>query len=205
MEIQLQELIDKIKKDGIEATSAETAKLKSDAEAEAAKIIAAAQKEAESIVAKGKADAERLEKAGIAAIQQASRNLILAFKAEIQTLLDKIISQSSATAYGEDTLKTVLPEILKNWAAGSGADSLNVLLSEKELKKLESWFNTKLTAELKKGVELKPVRNLDSGFRIAEKDGSAYYDFSAQAITQLLSAYLTPRLAEIIKTQDKGM
>ena len=93
MEIQVQELIDKIKKDGIESALQESAQLKQKAEAEAKQIIEAAHKEAADIVAKGKQDAERSEKAGKAALEQASRNLVLVFKDEIQALLEKIVSQ----------------------------------------------------------------------------------------------------------------
>jgi V/A-type H+-transporting ATPase subunit E len=57
---------------------------------------------------------------------------------------------------------------------------------------------------LKKGVELKADRNLASGFRIANKDGSAYYDFSAESAAEMLSAYLNPRLSEILKTAVKA-
>jgi len=205
MEIQLQELLDKIKKDGIQSASAEAAHLKAEAQAEAARIIAAAQKEAADIVSQGKADAERFEKAGIAALEQASRNLILAFKGEIQGLLDKIVAQASASAYGEDTLKAALPDVLKAWASKTGSDSFDVLLPEGELAKLQSWFNDKLVSELKKGVEIKPIRNMGAGFRVSDKDGSAYYDFSAESVAQLLSAYLNPRLAEILKNTEKGM
>jgi len=205
MEIQLQELLDKIKKDGIQSASAESERLKAEAEAEAARIIAAAQKEAADIVSRGKADAQRSETAGAAALEQASRNLILAFKDEIQALLDKIVAQATAAAYGEDTLKAALPDILKAWASKTESDALDMLLPEGELKKLSAWFNDKLAAELKKGVELKPVRNMGAGFRISDKDGAAYYDFSAESVAQLLSAYLNPRLAEILKAAGKGI
>ena len=205
MEIQLQELLDKIKKDGIEEASALAAKLKSEAEAEASRIIAAAQKKAEGIIEMGKTAAERSQKAGIDAIGQAARNLILAFKGEIQAILDKIIEQAAGSAYAEDTIKSALPEILKAWVTKNGADSLDVLVPEDKLTKLKEWFDGKLAGELKKGVEIKPVRNLDAGFRIAEKDGSAYYDFSAEAVAQLFAAYLNPKLAEILKNQCKGM
>ena len=204
MEIQLQELIDKIKKDGIESASGEAAKIKREADSEAARIIAAAQKEAADIVARGKADAERSEKAGKAALEQASRNLVLAFKAEIQALLDKIIASATASAYSEDALKAVLPELLKAWVSKSGSDSLDLLLPEGELEKLRSWATGALAAELLKGTELKTDRNLGAGFRIANKDGSAYYDFSAESVAELLSAYLYPQLAEILKTAVRG-
>ena len=204
MDIQVQELIDKIKKDGIESASEEAARLKREAEAEARQIIEAAHKEAEAIIARGKQDAERSEKAGIAELEQASRNLVLAFKGEIQVLLDKLVNQQLGASYGDDTLKAALPDMLKAWAA-RGEDSLAVLLPEAQLAKLQGFFTEKLTAELKKGVELKPGRNLAAGFRIANKDCSAYYDFSADSVAELLSAYLNPRLAEILKTSAKNI
>jgi V/A-type H+-transporting ATPase subunit E len=203
MDIQLQELIDKIKKEGIESASDEASRLKSQAEAEAKRIVDAAGREAEAIISRGKADAERSEKAGIAALEQASRNLVLAFKAEIQTLLDKIVAQGVSASFGEDTLKAVLPELVKSWAA-KGSDDLALILPEALLGKLQGYFNEKLAAELKKGLELKSDRNLGAGFRIANRDGSAYYDFSAEAVAELLSAYLNPRLAEILRTSAKG-
>jgi V/A-type H+-transporting ATPase subunit E len=202
MDIQLQELIDKIKKDGIESASEEALRLKTQAEEEAKRILDAARREAEDIVAKGKADAERSEKAGVTALKQASRNLFLAFKKEIEALLDRIVAREIDAAYTGEVIKGVLPEILKNWAA-RGSDALDIILSEKDRKSLEDFFNTKLAGELKKGVELKTGRNLNAGFRIAEKDGSAYYDFSAESVAELLAAYLNPRLAEILKNTAK--
>jgi V/A-type H+-transporting ATPase subunit E len=203
MDVQLQELIDKIKKDGIETASSEANKMKSQAEAEAKRIIDAAQKEAAAIIERGKADAQRFEKAGIAAVEQASRNLVLAFKDEIQALLDKIAAASVSSSVNDDVLKSLVPEIIKNWAA-KGTDNLAVILSEADCKKLQSFLTDKLSAELKKGLELKSDKNLASGFRIAAKDGSAYYDFSAESVAELMSSYLNPRLQEILKTAAKG-
>jgi V/A-type H+-transporting ATPase subunit E len=203
MDIQLQELIDKIKRDGIESASDEAARLKSQAEAEAKRIVEAANREAEAVIARGRADAERSEKAGIAALEQASRNLVLAFKTEIQNLLDRIVIRELSGSYGEDTLKSVLPDLIKSWAAG-GSDDPALILPEGQLEKLRGYFNEKLAAEFRKGLELRSDRNLGAGFRIASRDGSAYYDFSAEAVAELLSAYLNPRLAEILKTAAKG-
>lgn len=203
MEIQVQELIDKIKKDGIESASGEAARIRREAEAEAKRIVDAANREAQEITARGKADAERFEKASLAALEQASRNLVLAFKGEIQSLLDKIVGQGLSAAYGDDVLKSALPELLKSWAAKGGAD-LALILGEAELKRLEGYFAEKLAGELKKGLELKADRNLGAGFRIANKDGSAYFDFSADSVAQMLCAYLNPRLGEILKNAVKG-
>jgi V/A-type H+-transporting ATPase subunit E len=203
MDIQLQELIDKIKKDGIEKASIDAARAKAEGEAEARRIVEAAKKEADGILARAKIDAERFEKAGAAALQQASRNLVLAFKAEIDELLGKVIARETAAAYADDALKAAVPEILKAWSA-KGSDSLDLLLPPEALSRLEAFFAEKLKSELKAGVVLKGERSVGAGFKIAAKDGSAYYDFSAESVADLLSAYLNPRLAEILKSASKG-
>jgi V/A-type H+-transporting ATPase subunit E len=204
MDIQLQELIDKIKRDGIEGASAAAARIKEEAEAEAARVVEAARKEAASIIERGKADAERSEKAGIAAVEQASRNLLLAFRSEVQTLLDKIVAKDTAAAYSADVLKQAIPEVLKAWGAGKEGGA-ELILSEKALSGLEAKERETLSATLKGGVTLKAARSVEAGFRIAEKDGSAYYDFSAEAVAALFSAYLNPRLAEAVKNAAKAI
>ena len=201
MDIQLSELIEKIKKEGIEAAQAEAARLRAEAEAEAKKITENAHREANSIRDKAIADAQRSEQAGIAALEQASRNLVLAFKAEIQGLLDKLVSEAVSAGLTIDVIKAILPELIKNWAVKS-TDSLTVLLSEKDLKKLDNAFKSSLASTLKAGVEIKAVKKLDSGFHIVEKDGSAFYDFSAEAVSAMLCAYLNPKLAEILNKAE---
>jgi len=203
MEIQVQELIDKIKKDGIGSASQEASRIKAEAEAEARRIVEAAKREAGDIISRGKQDAGRSEKAGIAALEQASRNLVLVFKDEIQALLDRIINERVAANYGEDVLKAALPDILMKWAQ-KGSGDLAVILPEDELSKLKGFFSEKLADELSKGIELKSNRKLTSGFHISNREGSVYYDFSAEAVANLLSAYLNPKLAEILKTSAKG-
>jgi V/A-type H+-transporting ATPase subunit E len=204
MDIQLQELIDKIKKEGIESAQSAAAKLKAEAEIETKRIVEEARREAQNIITQGKTDAERSEKAGIAALEQASRNLILAFKGEIQGILDKLTAEAVSSAYSGEVIKEILPDLIKNWSA-KNTDSLTVLLSEGDLKKLDGSFKAKLASALKGGVDLKAGKNLDGGFHIAEKDGSAFYDFSAESVANLLSAYLNPKLAETLKGAAKGI
>lgn len=202
MDIQVQELIDKIKRDGVESATAEAAKIKQAAEAEAKQILDAAKKEAAKVADRARQDAERSEKAGVAALEQASRNLLLVFKDEVQALLDRIVLEQLAESYSDDTLKKALPEMLAAWNP-KDQGSLEVLLSAASLAKLGTFFKTKLAKELKKGLELNSDAGLAGGFRIALKDGSAYYDFSADSVAEMLCAYLNPRLAEILRASAK--
>jgi len=204
MEIQVQELIDKIKKDGVKTATEEANRIRAEAETEAQRLVESAKKEADEIILRGKQDAERSEQVGKAALEQASRNLILSFRDEIQALLNKIVNEKVSANYNEEVLKAVLPDLLKSWAA-KGGDNLAVILPENELSKLQGFFSEKLANELSKGIELKSSRKLSSGFRISNKEGSVYYDFSPEAVSGLISAYLNPKLAGILKDSIKGM
>jgi len=171
--------------------------LKAEAEKNAQDIVAAAKKEAAGIVEKAKEDAEHQEKAGIAAIEQASRNLVLSFKTEIENLLGKLLQKNVSELYSGDVLKGIIPKVVSGWAGG--CDRIDVILDEKELAGLTAWSKQALSEEIKKGVSVKAGKNIGAGFRIGEKDGSAYYDFSAEAVAEALSEYLNPVLAEIMK------
>jgi len=116
------------------------------------------------------------------------------------------VVQGVSSAYDENTLKKILPELFKTWASkGASTSSFDLLLSEDDMAKLKSWAQGALAEELKKGVELKSDRKLGSGFRIANKDGSAYYDFSAESVADFLSNYLNPSLVEILSSSVKGI
>jgi len=202
VDIQVQELIDQIKKDGIESATEEAAKIRRAAEAEAKAIVDAARKEAAGITEKARQDADRSAKAGAAALGQASRNLLLVFRDEVQALLDRIVADQVKESFNDDVLKKALPEMLSAWGPKEQG-SLEVLLSAASLSKLNAYFKTKLAAALKKGLELRSDAGVSGGFRIANKDGSAYYDFSADSVAEMLCAYLNPRLAEILRESAK--
>ena len=48
------------------------------------------------------------------------------------------------------------------------------------------------------GVEVKAAPDVADGFRVAEKDGQAYYDFSAASVAENLAVFLNPVMAGIV-------
>ena len=55
-----------------------------------------------------------------------------------------------------------------------------------------------LAARLVAGVEVKAAPDVADGFRVAEKDGRAYYDFSAASVAENLAVFLNPVMAGIV-------
>jgi V/A-type H+/Na+-transporting ATPase subunit E len=197
MDSRVQEIIEKIKREAVDEARAEAASLLADAETSRQQILSAAEKEARLIVEQARLDAKRTQEAGNAALQQAARTLIRAFRGEIEKLLAETVRSEVQGAYDEATLKRVLPIVLEAWA-DKDSDDLTVLLPETELENIRIWAKAHLNKKLAAGIELKPIKGCKAGFRIMEKDGTAYYDFSAEAVAEMLAAYLNQHMAGLI-------
>ena len=203
MDVQLQELIDKIKKDGVAAAETSASEKIAAAEKEAAKIVANAKEEADKIIKQAKDETARMEKASEDAIAQASRNLLLTFRKSVENELAAIVSAETEKAYDAKLLGSLIPETVKEWAKKSDASDLSVILNEKDLKALESNLKTALKDKISEGLTLKADNSIGGGFRIGVKDGTAFYDYSAEAVADLFAAYLNPRVAAIMKEAAK--
>lgn len=203
MDVQLQELIDKIKKDGVATAEKEAAKIIADAEKKAETIIADAQAKAAEIIKNSKNETERMEKASEEAIVQAGRNMLLSFKDSLVKELDGLIQTETAKGESADVLAKLIPETVKAWAKNADASELSVLLSEKDLKSLEKGLTAELKSEITKGLEIKPDKTLTAGFRIGVKNGAAFYDYSAESLAEMFAAYLNPKVADLMKVAAK--
>ena len=65
------------------------------------------------------------------------------------------------------------------------------------------WIDNILIHEEENVVDIKLDNSLTKGFRIGSKDGSAFYDFSAESVADLFSAYLNPKTSAIMKEAAK--
>lgn len=203
MDDQLQSLIDKIKKEGVASAETSAAQIIAEAEKKAAQIVADARSQADGIVKEAKAESERLEKSSEDAIKQAGRNLLISFRDGITSELKKIIEAETESAYSKELLEKLIPETVKTWADKSEVNNLSLLLSEKDLASLEAGLKSALKDEISKGLEIKPDKTLSNGFRIGLKDGSAFYDYSAESVAELFALYLNPKVAGLLKEAAK--
>ncbi len=202
MEIQLQELIEQIKKDGVTAAEAEAAAIVEAAKKEAARIVAEAKAEADVLRQQAKEENDRFVQVSEEAVRQAGRNMLLTFRESVAKELDAVIGRQVNTVYAPETMATLIADVVRAWAAKPDAGDIAVLLNAEELAALEEALLAALKERALTGVTLQAGNRLDSGFRIAVNDGRAYYDYSAEAVTELLSAYLNPRVTALLKEAE---
>lgn len=175
MEIQIQDLVQSIKHDGIEEAKKEAAAVVDAAKVQAQEIIEDARKEASRMID----DANREIESAKALVKQAQRDAVLSVKKELEALLDGILSSEvSKTMTGEQLSKVIV-------AAINGEDPSKYVL---EVKDVNDSLKSGLAKELEKGLEIKPVKN--ASVRLCLKDGSGFYDFSDEEIANLLKPFL---------------
>ena len=147
MELQIQDLVSSIRKEGIEA-----------ANAEAESIIAEAKKKADSIVAGAKAEAQQykdaaekeiaiLRESASVSAEQAKRDAVLAFKTEIQGEFEKIL----AADIGKELTGEGLGKLIRAAVAGE-----NVADYAAEVSEVSDALKSALAKEIKDGLERDP-------------------------------------------------
>ncbi|QEN07716.1 V-type ATP synthase subunit E [Oceanispirochaeta crateris] len=198
MDVQVKELIEKIKNDGVKNAEENSSRIISEAEKKAAALIENAEKEAADIKSQAQNEASRMEQAGKEALKQAGRDLLLSIKKDVEELFDRIVQSGTAEVLKGDSLKECIVSVLKSWKEDELKD-LTVLVAPETLKSMESQFKSELKAEITKGLEIKPFNDIEAGFRISVKDGRAFYDFSDKELMELLSKYLNPGLMSILE------
>ena len=202
MEMQLQELIEKIKQDGVKTAEAEAKAILKSANEKAEKIIADAKAEAEKLVLNAKQQNERTVKSGEDAIRQAGRNLLISFRESVTKELEAILNNGVLEAYSPKNLTELIIKVVEAWSKNTEASDISIILNSNDLKEVEGTLLSALKEKMLQGVTLKANDNFDGGFRIAVNQGQAYYDFSAEAVTDMLSAYLSPKVSALLKEAE---
>lgn len=180
MEIQIQDLVSSIRKEGLDAANAQAQSIIADAEKKAAQIIAEAKAEADSVMkAAEKEIGIRKESAAISA-QQAKRDAMLAFKIEVQTELEKILAGAVKKELKEESIGKLICAAL----AGEDVSKYTVEISD-----VKEYLKQNLAEEIKNGLEIRPTKGVQTGFRISAKDGSGYFDCSDEEIMKMLMPY----------------
>lgn len=198
---ELQGLLDKIQTEGIEKAEAEKVKIIENAKAEAAKIVGEAKEQAAVIVKKANEEAEISVTKGNAAIRQAARDVLIALRADIESRLKTLVSGSTGAAMTPDTMAKIILEMVKAYRekTPSGDATVELLLSKNDAEQMAAQFKASLLADLKVNPVIRINADVASGLQIGFKDSDVFLDFTDEALSDVICAYVGPKLAAALK------
>ncbi|AFG37705.1 hypothetical protein [Spirochaeta africana] len=198
MDIQLKELIDKIKQDGVSTAEAQAQQIASDAEAKARQIVEQAQAEAARIKQSAQAEADKFTQAGTAAVQQAARDVLLQTQNKLEKIFAAVVNDQVNEAFTPQILEKAVVSLMQNWQ-GRPVEDLSLQIADDQYAKAEAPLKKALADHVKRGLTVQPSDKVSAGFRIGEKDGSSFYEISADSLGELLASRVNAALGEIIK------
>lgn len=202
MDIKLESLIEKIKKEGIEQAELEAKSILEKAKTKEKEIIESANKQAARIVEESKKEVESLQKNGETSLKQAARNVVLLVKEELTLIFDKILKQELESSLTPEFLGQILTKIIQEWSQQQDKN-LEILVSPEDKDKLGQLLLAKFKEKAEKS-EIKISQSIRKGFQVGIKGQDIYYDFSDEGLVEALATFLNPFLTALITDKKDG-
>ncbi len=195
MDAKIQELTDKIYREGVEKGNEEAGRIIAEAKAEEQNMLRNARKEAEEIVAQARKEAAEWKKNTESELKMFASQAVEALKSEVTNLITgKVVSDNVKAASADaEFMKKMMLEIAREWVK-NGAISIQT----SDAKELTSYFQANASDLLNKGVTIEEVNGRKASFSIAPADGSYKINFGEEEFIAYFKEFLRPQLIDIL-------
>ena len=195
MENKIQELTDKIYREGVAKGNEEAQRLVDNAREEAAKILEDARKEAEAIVAAARKTATETAENTQSEIKLFAGQAVNALKTEVASLLTNQVVTDAVKGFvaDKDYLNKFIVSLASQWAANE-----DIVISTVDAEDLKKYFAANAKALLDKGVKVEQVNGNKTLFSISPADGSYKVNFGEEEFKNYFKDFLRPQLVEML-------
>ena len=197
---ELQHLIERIRKEGVESGEKTAGDLVAEAKKKAAGIVGDAEKKAAEIVAKAEADSKAYAERGAKTLEQAARDLLISIGGAVSQVIAGMVDEKVGAALTPDTVAQMLVKIADAYAKNGGEGELVALLGEADAAALKAGVAKEYQDKLVAGnLKIESDKGLFKGFCVGKRGGQVMHDFSKDAIAESLASFLRPDLAAVVK------
>ena len=199
MQNKLQELTDKLYKEGLSKGKQEGEEILAKAKDQAEEIIGKAKAEAEAIIAAAQKEAEDLRTKVTGDLKMAAGQSVAATRQDIETLIPTKMTEGeiSSALTSADFVKQVILAVAKGFNAQDAA-ALELVLPESLKKELEPFVAKELATVLNGGVQASFSKKISGGFNIGPKDGGYFISFTDETFKALIAEYLRPATKKLL-------
>ncbi|MEA1987382.1 MAG: hypothetical protein U9N76_07835 [Candidatus Marinimicrobia bacterium] len=195
MEVKLDKLIEKIKKEGVVSGEKEADTIIKTAKETAKNELATAKKEIEKQREKLKKEIDDYKVNANNSIKQSARDTIISVKDEIKNMFNNTLDKKIIKSFDEDLMKNMILEMATSWAKGK---DIEVMTNGVDVDKLQSMITAEVKGNLENSIEIKLDKKISHGFKVGIKGEEMYYDFTDASILESLKLYLNPKLNKLL-------
>ena len=196
---ELQHLIERIRKEGVESGEKAADSLVAEAKKKAAAIVADAQKQAKELSAKADQEAAAFAERGKQTLQQAARDLLISIGGSVGDVVAGIVDAKVGAALSPDLVAQMLLKLAEAYAKDGGEGGIVAMLGEADAAAVKGYFAKEYQGKLAAGIQIESDKGIFKGFRVGTKGGQVFHDFTKEAIAESLASFLRPELAQIVK------
>ena len=195
MDSKIQELTEKIYREGVEKGNEEAGRIVADAKEKEASMLSEAHTEAEAIVEQARREADELRKNTEAELRMYAAQAVEALKTEVADLVtDRVVRKEVKAATGDaDFMRQMMLEIAREWAKNG-----EMTIQTSDADKLSAYFKAKAAELLQGGVRIEEVNGHKTSFAIAPADGSFKVQFGEAEFVEYFKEFLRPQLIEML-------
>ena len=195
MDTKIQELTDKIYKEGVEKGNEEAARIIADAESRQKALLAEAEAKAQEIVAAAEKKAAELKKNTEAELRLFAAQSVEALKSEVANLITGKVVSDNVKAVLTDAafMQKAILELVKGWQDGGG-----LIIQTANAEALRSYFLSNAKSYLDKGLKIEQVNGKKASFAILPADGSYKVSFGEEEFVEFFKEFLRPQLVEAL-------
>ena len=198
MESQLQELLETIRRDGVQA-----------AEQEGKDIVAAAQKQADALLQEAReqerdayAEAQKniaeWQRSATKQVEHAAQNVIIAVKAHVVGLFDALLHKEVAGAVSAEQFGAMVAEAIGAQLGAVQGRTVQVAGDADILQNIERYLHARLQPSLARNVSFSPLPKSTGRIQLAFDRGHSTYEVSHDSIVRSMQELLAPSLRRLL-------
>ena len=195
MENKIQELTDKIYREGVEKGNEEAQRLISEAQNEAQKLVEDAKREAEAILSAARKSADELKGNTQSELKLFAGQALNALKTEVVNLLTNQTVSEAVKGFtaDKDFFNKFIVALATQWSANEP-----IVISVKDAEALKKYFASNAKSLLDKNVKIEKVNGSKALFSVSPADGSYKVNFGEEEFENYFKEFLRPQLVEML-------
>ncbi len=200
MQNKLQELTDKLYREGLSKGQQEAEHLLAKAKEEAAQIVLNARQEAGEIVEQAKKSATEARKNVEGEMKLAGRQTIATVKRNVEDIIiAKVMGEPAKAAMSDaEFVKSLIKTTIERFNPQAANVSLSVILPEAMRQSLQAFADEQARKQLSGGIEIKFDKTFKSGFKIGAKSDGFYISLTDKDFENLFGEYLRPQTRALL-------
>ena len=200
MSSELQGLIDRIRKEGVDKAESEAGEIVAEARRAAGEILRQAESEAQTMRDRARAEAAAFEEQGRQTLAKTARDLVLDVQQSVERSLAAVVRSRVEEALTPDVLHELIGKVVSAYVERAGeSGAVDLLISPEDRDSVVNYFLQTFRSAVVAGLKVRSDRSVFRGFTVALDGDKVRHDFTAAAIADAMAAMVRPRLADILR------